>query len=201
MLICTATHCAELGVHYVPTRKMLPLGVNETEKNTFCKRNARPSMESKIGIYQALWHSFFGLRVTIDQALNQPQTQGLTFEDAILLSQVALRGEVSLRDIARNNERDLGSVSRQTTRLESRGWIVKRRSLDDARLCLLSLTPNAEAALPVINETIDRVIEQCISDLTTNDRQELVRMLFVVNAKISLLRHPAAASQDPEKAQ
>ncbi len=147
-------------------------------------------MESKIGIYQALWHSFFGLRVTIDQALNQPKTQGITFEDAILLSQVSLRGEVSLRDIARYNERDLGSVSRQTTRLEAKGWLLKRRSQHDARLCLLSLPPNTLEALPVINETIDRVIEQCISDLTPEDRQELVRMLFVVNARISALRHP-----------
>ena len=41
-------------------------------------------MEARIEIYQALWHSFFGLRLTIGQALNVGVTRGLTFEDAIL---------------------------------------------------------------------------------------------------------------------
>lgn len=145
-------------------------------------------MESKIEIYQALWHSFFGLRATIDQALSHPPTKGISFEDAILLSQVAARGEISLRDIARTSERDIGSVSRQCTRLEARGWIIKQRSANDARLCLLSVTEATLKVLPLIDETIDRVIGECIQALSPEDRQELVRMLFVVNKQISVLR-------------
>lgn len=145
-------------------------------------------MESKIEIYQALWHSFFGLRLTIGQALNTGLTVGLTFEDAILISQIALHEKVSVRDIARRSGRDVALVSRQSTRLEARGWLIKQRSRKDARLCLMSVTQRSREVLPSIHETIERVIEKCIEGLSQTERQELVRMLFLVNDQISSLR-------------
>lgn len=145
-------------------------------------------MEAKIEIYQALWHSFFGLRLTIGQALNVGATRGLTFEDAILLTQIAQRKGMSVRDIARTSGRDVASLSRQSTRLEARGWLVKTRSTRDARLCIMAVTQRTTDALPKINETIERVIGECVEGLSVSERQELVRMLFIVNDKISALR-------------
>ena len=153
-------------------------------------------MEARIEIYQALWHSFFGLRLTIGQALNVGVTRGLTFEDAILLTQIAQRKGVSVRDIAQNSGRDVASLSRQSTRLESRGWLIKKRSASDARLCIMNVTQRTIDALPAINETIDRVIGECVEGLSVPERQELVRMLFIVNDKIASLR---LSTQDSEE--
>ena len=155
-------------------------------------------MESKIEIYQALWHSFFGLRLTIGQALNVGTTRGLTFEDAILLTQVAQNRGISVRDIARISGRDVASLSRQSTRLEARGWLVKTRSEKDARLCTMNVTKRAVGVLPLINETIERVIGECVEGLSVEERQELVRMLFIVNNKISTLREAAATPNKQE---
>ncbi|MGP1363281.1 MAG: MarR family winged helix-turn-helix transcriptional regulator [Bacteroides sp.] len=145
-------------------------------------------MDSKIEIYQALWRSFFGLRLTIGQALNDGATAGLTFEDAIVLIQVEQHNFISVRDVARTNGRDVASVSRQSTRLELRGWLTKSHHQQDKRLCMLSLTQQAQEVMTSIHEIIERVIEQCVERLTSTERSDLVRMLFIVNDKISSIR-------------
>jgi len=145
-------------------------------------------MDSKIEIYQALWHSFFGLRLTIDQALNMGATRGLTFEDAILLNLIAKHTKMSVKDVALTSGRDVAALSRQSTRLVSRGWLIKTRSKHDARLCIMSVTQRTTDALPQINETIERVIDECVEGLSNTERYELVRMLFMVKDKISTIK-------------
>ena len=79
-------------------------------------------------------------------------------------------------------------MSRQSTRLEARGWLIKKRSASDARLCTMNVTQRTMDALPSINETIERVIGECVEGLSVSERKELVRMLFIVNDKIASLR-------------
>ena len=60
----------------------------------------------------------------------------------------------------------------------------------------MNVTQRTIDALPTINETIDRVIGECVEGLSVPERQELVRMLFIVNDKIASLR---LSTQDSEE--
>ncbi|MET0235613.1 MAG: MarR family winged helix-turn-helix transcriptional regulator [Kibdelosporangium sp.] len=64
-----------------------------------------------------------------------------------LLAELSYRGEARISDLAEQRFVDTSVVSRQAAQLEKLGLIERRRAPGDARVALLSVTPEGERVL------------------------------------------------------
>lgn len=99
---------------------------------------------------------------------------------ARLIYELAHHEETSATALAEELALDPGYVSRLLRRLHEQGLLEKRRSADDGRVTLLSLTQAGEDAFSQLNAASQSQVEGMLSALSETDQERLVRAMDTI---------------------
>ncbi|MGI8912151.1 MAG: bifunctional helix-turn-helix transcriptional regulator/GNAT family N-acetyltransferase [Rubrobacteraceae bacterium] len=94
--------------------------------------------------------------------------------EARVLIEVSRRGDPAATDISRGLGLDPGHLSRILAGLERRGLVDRARSEADGRRRLLSLTPEGEDAVSLLDERSREEVAEMLGGLSEGDRQRLL---------------------------
>lgn len=68
------------------------------------------------------------------------------------------------------------TVTRTLARMEENGWIIRTPG-DDKRERIIQLTEEAKSKLPIIKQTIHALEKEMLSDLTSEEKKQLHKLL------------------------
>jgi len=68
-------------------------------------------------------------------------------------------------------------ITRLIDRLVERGWVERRRSEEDRRLVLCSLTPAGGELLAELDPAIDEADDECLAMLTAEEQEQMIKIL------------------------
>ena len=119
----------------------------------------------------------------LDSALSLPEGR--------VVYEIAQGGKVSARNLVADLDLDPGYLSRLLKRLETRGFLRRVVSKKDARQQLLTLTPAGKHEYGKIDQRAQSEVEELISALTPNERNELGQALATVERLMSDTTRPA----------
>jgi len=94
--------------------------------------------------------------------------------EARVLIEVSRRGDPTATDISRELGLDPGHLSRILAGLKSQGLVDRVRSEADGRRRLLSLTPDGEAAVALLDDRSREEVSEMLDGLSEGDRRRLL---------------------------
>lgn len=100
---------------------------------------------------------------------------GLTYTQYIVLLVAWEHGTISVRDLGRMLYLDSGTLTPVLKTLEKAGLITRRRSAQDERVLMVTVTPEG-AALKAQAQEIPGVIRAC-TGLDSQEQQQLIQLL------------------------
>lgn len=118
--------------------------------------------------------------------INRPQPDaalialaGVDLERALfpLLMGVELRGPLAIGELAEQCGRDYTTVSRQITRLEALGLVIRRAGPADARVREVVITDKGRQITGAIDAARERVMSQMFAAWDPAERTQLVRLM------------------------
>jgi DNA-binding MarR family transcriptional regulator len=135
-------------------------------------------VESSGGPVRRLRFTILGLQRSGQRALSESlRPAGITPAQAEILSIVAEREPMTLRDLGQLLVCEAGSPSRAVDLLVSRGLVERALHHDDRRAVLLRLTPEGRLLLPAIRSA-EHAIETRFGDaLNPAEQDALLRLL------------------------
>lgn len=68
-------------------------------------------------------------------------------------------------------------ITRLIDRLLSKGWVERERSPGDRRCVVCRITPAGLELLDQLTEPMDRADDECLSMLSTDEQEQLIRLL------------------------
>lgn len=103
-----------------------------------------------------------------------------TLPQARVIYEIARRGTATGSLLAEELGLDQGYMSRLLRRLEARGLVWKRRSADDRRVFVLSLTEAGRAAFELLDAGSSRQIDTLLAELGPAEQQRVVAAMDAV---------------------
>jgi DNA-binding MarR family transcriptional regulator len=106
------------------------------------------------------------------------ESAGLTLERALfpLLVLIGKYGPIGVVDVATRVGRDYTTVSRQVTRLEQLGLVVRRNSSADRRTREVTVTSQGRAATKAVDAARERLALRMFRDWSVADYDHLLRL-------------------------
>jgi DNA-binding MarR family transcriptional regulator len=101
----------------------------------------------------------------------------LTPEQYALLAELAARGELAQKELAKSTFKDAPTVSRIIDLLVKKGWINRSADTDDRRKYILTLTPAGQAAFETAAPIVHAAREVGWQGLTEEDYSRLKHIL------------------------
>lgn len=101
-------------------------------------------------------------------------------------------------ELAESSMLSSGGISLRLDRMEKEGLVVRRRDATDRRLVHVSLSQRGRELIDAVYEQHTAAQDLLLSDLTTEERCELDRLLR--KAEASIERHADAATELPTRA-
>jgi len=100
---------------------------------------------------------------------------GVSLDRALfpLLVRLAMRGPLSVGDLADQVGRDHTTVSRQLSKLEQLGHVTRQTAGDDRRVRAAALTADGEAVVRAITGARRRLLSNALADWSEADRAAL----------------------------
>ena len=95
----------------------------------------------------------------------------------ILLLTLAEIEPIPILDLARQMSRDKSQITRATKALERKGLIERQESPNDARVCLLALTPMGHETVGMLQQAVAKVLADILSPLSSTERQSFKALL------------------------
>lgn len=107
------------------------------------------------------------------------EAAGLSLERALfpLLVSIGRLGPIGVVEVAARVGRDYTTVSRQVARLEELGLVNRKASAADKRIKEAQITPQGKVATDAIDAARERMAERLFRDWTTEEFDELVRLM------------------------
>jgi len=118
--------------------------------------------------------------------LNRPQPDaaliaaaGVDLDRALfpLLARVERRGPLGIGELAELSGRDYTTVSRQVTKLEARGLVVRQANKDDARIREVAITRKGRAMTRALDGARERIMTSLLANWDRREVAELARLL------------------------
>jgi DNA-binding MarR family transcriptional regulator len=132
---------------------------------------------------------------SMNRMLDQEVTpQGMTAMQWRPLIMLALKRADTSAELARLNDVDTGAMTRTLDRLEAKGLIERRRSLEDRRVVHLELTDAGQATATKICPSIARVLNQHFRGFSPEEIETLSHFLKRMIANGSAPITPAQKS-------
>jgi DNA-binding MarR family transcriptional regulator len=122
------------------------------------------------------------------------EARGFTFIQYVILAWLRDGIAVNPGELCAKYRHDSGAMTRVIDQLEERGLLERVRRDRDRRKVELQLTP---AGRDVVEELIPLVVEKlnlALSDFTTEEVQEFLRLLIKLNTKLQSTVEPVAAA-------
>jgi DNA-binding MarR family transcriptional regulator len=119
---------------------------------------------------------------------------GFTFTQWAVLRHLRDGTSKTAADLARETRHDSGALTRMIDQLESRGLIVRHRSIDDRRVVTLALTPAGHALL---GETTVLTVDALNWALEGFNRDELARLTEMLQRLKRRLHEPREPATRP----
>lgn len=99
----------------------------------------------------------------------------------LFLQQVLCRGTMTMNELAENLEVTGATVTRMAERLEKNGFLTREKCCNDQRVVKVNLTEKGEEATThIIDVTWNKLEEQIVKNMNTEERMLLKRLLMQV---------------------
>jgi DNA-binding MarR family transcriptional regulator len=104
---------------------------------------------------------------------------GLDLDPAFLPLLVMLggKGEAGVVELAAHTGRDHSTTSRQLSKLETAGLVMRATSPADGRVRTAHVTPEGKAALEALSAARERLLDRVLADWSPADREALGQLL------------------------
>ena len=122
-------------------------------------------------------NAFDMFRRVEEAALKSRLTQNLTISEMHTIAAIGLHEKVPVTEIAHRLKVTLATVTAAVNKLESKGYVVKERSLEDRRQMLVSLTVDGRKAWRGHDMFHKRMVESAMERLSVSDARTLARAL------------------------
>jgi DNA-binding MarR family transcriptional regulator len=99
----------------------------------------------------------------------------------LFLQEVMCRGTMTMNELTDNLEVTPATVTRMAERLEKNGFLTKEKCCNDQRVVRVSLTEKGqEAASDIIETTWNKLEQQIVKNMSTEEKLLLKRLLMQV---------------------
>jgi DNA-binding MarR family transcriptional regulator len=121
------------------------------------------------------------------------EERGFTFVQYVILSWVRDGIAVNPKDICFQYRHDSGALTRVIDQLAKRGLLERIRRDRDRRKVELQLTPAGRAAIESLIPLVVEKLNLALSDFSTDEVQEFMRLLIKLNTTLQSTVTPPAA--------
>ncbi|NLM20347.1 MAG: MarR family transcriptional regulator [Peptococcaceae bacterium] len=112
-----------------------------------------------------------------EQALKSDQFQDLSISEIHVLEEIGLEGSRNMSSVARDLNITIGTLTIAINNLLRKGYVTRRRSQEDRRIVLISLTDKGQEAFRHHADFHDEMINTTISRLSEDEKKVLVSAL------------------------
>lgn len=111
----------------------------------------------------------------LDNALADKELTSAQYIVVVLLA----RGKVNtLAELCEHMMYDRGAMSRLLSRLEDKGLVAKKQSVEDRRSTLLCLTEKGQQLYPEILPTVNDIYRKALTGFSDDEQNQLASLLF-----------------------
>ena len=111
----------------------------------------------------------------LDNALEDKELTSAQYIVVVLLA----RGKVNtLAELCEHMVYDRGAMSRLLSRLEDKGLVAKKQSVEDRRSTLLCLTDKGQQLYPEILPTVNDIYRKALTGFSDDEQEQLASLLF-----------------------
>jgi len=111
----------------------------------------------------------------LDNALADKELTSAQYIVVVLLA----RGKVNtLAELCEHMVYDRGAMSRLLSRLEDKGLVAKKQSVEDRRSTLLCLTEKGQQLYPEILPTVNDIYRKALTGFSDDEQKQLASLLF-----------------------
>ena len=111
----------------------------------------------------------------LDDALEDTELTSAQYIVVVLLA----RGKVNtLAELCEHMVYDRGAMSRLLSRLEDKGLVAKKQSVEDRRSTLLCLTEKGQQLYPEILPTVNDIYRKALTGFSDDEQEQLASLLF-----------------------
>jgi DNA-binding MarR family transcriptional regulator len=111
----------------------------------------------------------------LDDALEDKELTSAQYIVVVLLA----RGKVNtLAELCEHMMYDRGAMSRLLSRLEDKGLVAKKQSVEDRRSTLLCLTKKGQQLYPEILPTVNDIYRKALTGFSDDEQRQLASLLF-----------------------
>lgn len=111
----------------------------------------------------------------LDNALEDKELTSAQYIVVVLLA----RGKVNtLAELCEHMMYDRGAMSRLLSRLEDKGLVAKKQSVEDRRSTLLCLTEKGQQLYPEILPTVNDIYRKALTGFSGDEQKQLASLLF-----------------------
>ncbi|HAU04761.1 MarR family transcriptional regulator [Pseudoalteromonas shioyasakiensis] len=111
----------------------------------------------------------------LDNALEDKELTSAQYIVVVLLA----RGKVNtLAELCEHMMYDRGAMSRLLSRLEDKGLVAKKQSVEDRRSTLLCLTEKGQQLYPEILPTVNDIYRKALTGFSDDEQEQLASLLF-----------------------
>ncbi|WP_295512130.1 MarR family winged helix-turn-helix transcriptional regulator [uncultured Pseudoalteromonas sp.] len=111
----------------------------------------------------------------LDDALEDKELTSAQYIVVVLLA----RGKVNtLAELCEHMVYDRGAMSRLLSRLEDKGLVAKKQSVEDRRSTLLYLTEKGQQLYPEILPTVNDIYRKALTGFSDDEQKQLASLLF-----------------------
>jgi len=103
--------------------------------------------------------------------------QSVTAEQYWLLRQMGLSGTTTVTELARTRGVTKAAITIATRKMESLGWVNRRRESDNQRVVRLSLTDRGRALWQEIRRERQSILRDMVQQLSETEQQDLLRLV------------------------
>lgn len=112
-----------------------------------------------------------------DMFHREQSADGLTSRQLVILSAIAENEGLSQSGIVSRTGVDRSTLADVVRRLHKKGLVARKRTKDDARTYAVKLTADGQRLLADAGATAMRTEEKLLSELSTGQRRDLIRLL------------------------
>jgi DNA-binding MarR family transcriptional regulator len=129
---------------------------------------------------------------------NECCCSGITLAQCHALLEIESKEKETLTELANNLGLDKSTVSRTVDGLVNTGLLVRTIPAENRRTSILQLTPAGIDVCHSINGNNDKYIEETLSVLTEQEKEELIKLFEKITSKMVKLRSTGCCSINKE---
>ncbi len=108
----------------------------------------------------------------------------MSYKEVSYLSEIHINRGISLVDLSKKMGVTKSAVSQIVTKMCKKGYIEKRKSLDDKRESNLYLTESIERIYTENDKVLNRIFDETLSSISTEEKELLCTLLIKINEKL-----------------